>query len=540
MKTTVQRAKITRVAFVVGIALSFTSGTASANGRFPRAQRLVQSSDTADVLALYGTYGLLVTHDGGQSWNHICEAATGTYTGEDPLLEILPGTKIVARTETALVASQSSWCDFRSVFGNGTDAVADITRDPAQPNAIVALTGKYDMAAGFSSAVVQSTDAGMTWSTPTLVPAASLARGLSLDLAPSGSGRLYVTGLDSSGKGVIAVTDDHGAHFTAHPITGADSSAQPYLAAVSAKSQDTLYVRTDAYADVDGIDTANDSLIVSTDAGASWTTVITRHAKLFGFALSPDEKTLLAGYGDPQLSATSVDAADVGLYRADVATLLGDLAHGDSHFTKIFTSSVTCLRWTAQTLFACTLVDETGFEVGRAPDANFTVMTMSPFSPALLLKKVTPLPCGAGTSAYGCYSDPVYGFPFTCAAIGAACDASAPPPGTVTGVYTGGGAPTLRADAGLSSGAGGTIASGSGGVQSSLGGGVPATGGASSIGAVGGAAGAAVVPASPSGGPTASASCGCRAGGSGRSSGVFVAALALLACRARRAGRKRT
>ncbi|HEX3595669.1 MAG TPA: hypothetical protein VHU80_11215, partial [Polyangiaceae bacterium] len=147
-------------ALAVGSALLLVAAPANANGRFPRAQRLVQSSDTPDVLALYGTYGLLVTHDGGGSWSHICEAATGTYMGEDPLLEILPGTRLVARTETALVASQASWCDFRSIYGNGTDSVADITRDPSQPNAIVALTSNYAMATGFTSRIVQSTDAG--------------------------------------------------------------------------------------------------------------------------------------------------------------------------------------------------------------------------------------------------------------------------------------------------------------------------------------------------------------------------------------------
>src|SRR6266496_6620882 len=74
---------------------------ALANGRFPRAQRLVESATDPALLALYGTYGLIVSSDVGRSWSHVCEAATGTYTGEDPLLEILPNGKIIARTESA-------------------------------------------------------------------------------------------------------------------------------------------------------------------------------------------------------------------------------------------------------------------------------------------------------------------------------------------------------------------------------------------------------------------------------------------------------
>lgn len=475
----------------LGVTILFAATGAQANGRFPRAQRLVQSGDTAGVMALYGTYGLIVTQDGGKSWNHVCEAATGTYGGEDPLLEIMPGTRIVARTETALVASQESWCNFRSIFGNGKDSVSDITRDPAQPNAIVALTGNYDTNAGFTSRVTESADAGKTWSTPSELPAGGvLARGLSLDLAPSAANRLYVTGLDGMGKGVIAVSDDRGKQWSTHLITGADSSATPFLAAVGAKSKDLLFVRTDAYAEVDGIDTANDALIVSTDAGATWTTVLTRHAKLFGFALSPDEKTVLAGYGDPQISATTVDPVDAGLYRADLASLLADLAHGEDKFEKIFNSSITCLRWTSNGLFACTLVDETGFEVGRAADATFSASTAMPFSPLLLLNKVTPLPCGMGTSAYGCYTDPVNGFQGTCVSIGAACDASAPPPGTMSGIFMGpSGTGGSHADAGVA--------------HSGAGGATPGSGGASGMATsmpTGGASGG--VANSPSGGST--------------------------------------
>ncbi|HVW28118.1 MAG TPA: sialidase family protein [Polyangiaceae bacterium] len=519
---------------LVASAIVQVAPLASANGRFPRAQRLIQASDAPGVMALYGTYGLLVTQDGGSSWNHICEAATGTYMGEDPLLEILPGTKIVARTETALVASQSSWCDFRSIYGNDGDSVADITRDPAQPNTIVALVGNYDKTAGFTSRLVETTDAGKTWSTPTSVPPANIGQGSSLDLAPSGSGRLYVTGLDPMGKGSIVVSDDRGQHWTAHAIAGADSSASPYLAAISSKNQDTLFVRTDAYVDMDGIDTANDSLLVSTDAGATFTTVITRGAKLFGFALSPDETTLLVGYGDPQLSATNVVASDTGLYKADLAALLADLPHGEAHFTKIFSPSVTCLRWTAQGLFACTLAGDTGFEVGRAADASFTASTPTPFAPLLLLGEVTPLPCGQGTSAYGCYTDPVNGFPGVCGMIGASCDASAPPPGTMSGLFMG--ASGGSGAGGVTSAAGAPTASSAGGTAPASAGGSPAAGGAP--GGASGTPGSLPVAASPTGGKTGSSACGFRPARGPSSAAMVLAFLSLIAARVRRGKRR--
>jgi MYXO-CTERM domain-containing protein len=531
--------KLATLGISLGCAAALVTALASpafANGRFPRAQRLIQSTENANVIALYGTYGMIVTEDGGKTWHHLCEAATGTYNGEDPLLEILPGTRIVARTDGALVASQDNWCNFRSVFGNGTDAVDDITRDPAAPNGIVALVGSYDKTAGFSSRVISSTDSGRTWSSPLPLPSASIAQGLSLDLAPSAPDRLYATGLDAMGQGNIVVSDDRGQHFTAHTITAPNSGSAPYIAAISQKNKDVVFVRTDGFTDLDGIDTASDGLLVSTDAGVTWTTVLSRHAKLFGFALSPNETTLLAGFGDPQLSATTIDPMDAGLYEADVATLLADLAHGEAHFTKIFASSITCLRWTPQNLFACTLAGETGFEVGRAADASFTLATGNPFTPLLLLKDVTPLPCGEGTSAYGCFTDPVNGFPGACSALGASCSVTAPPPGTVSGVYTGSGAASAvggtTANLGGEPQSGGAVASGMGGAGPAPTGGAPALGAGGSF-AMGGAAGSLNV-SSPSGSATASSSCGCRTGPRAPSGGVVLAAVSLLASVVRR------
>jgi hypothetical protein len=530
----------TVAALGVAVSVLLGSASASANGRFPRAQRLVQSAERADIMALYGTYGLLVTQDGGKSWNHICEAATGTYTGEDPLLEIMPGTRIVARTETALVASTESWCNFRSVYGNGKDSISDITRDPTQPNTILALTGSYDMTAGFSSKLIESADAGKTWSPPVDIPPTSFARGLSLDVAPSEPNRIYATGLDAMGKGILVVSDDRGKHWSTHAIAGADASATPYLAVVSAKNKDLIFVRTDAYAEMDGIDTANDALLVSKDAGATWAMVLTRHAKLFGFALSPDEKTLLAGYGDPQISATTVDPVDAGLYRADLTALLGDLAHGEDKFEKIFNSSITCLRWSSAGLFACTLYTETGFEIGRAADASFAASAMMPFSPLLLLNKVTPLPCGQGTSAYGCYTDPVYGFPFTCAAIGASCDASAPPPGTMSGVFTGqsgAGGASSHPDAGVSRPAGGGGGStGMGGMVTTSPTGGTSSGGQATTGGAGSAGVAGAAGATPA--PARSSASGCQTGARGRVGSVgavlFLSAVGALRRRLKR------
>jgi len=439
------------------LAVTLVAPAALANGRFPRGQRLVESATDANLLALYGTYGLIVSRDAGHSWNHVCEAATGTYTGEDPLLEILPDGRIVARTVQALIRSGDSWCNWTSILSDPQNGVVDITRALTEPLSIDAILGSYTPGRGFSSEFVESTDGGTTWSNAKALPV--IARGLSLDVAPSSTKRIVVSGLDATGAGKLLLSDDGGGTWQANTIATTDSNSAPYLAAISKNDQNRLFVRTDGYHDINGVDTANDALLLSVDAGTTWTAVIQRNAKLFGFALSPDESTLLVGYGDPVVSAMYVAPADLGIYRADMATILSDLPNAPTHFEKIFGASVTCLRWTITGLFACTSQKALGFEVGRAPDATFALTDPNPFTPLLELPEVRPLPCSTGTNGYACFTDPDNGFASVCRTFQTSCDASPPPPG-MGGRDSGADAAPSGGTGGSTAGAGGTAKSG--------------------------------------------------------------------------------
>lgn len=490
--------------------MSFASATL-ANGRFPRGQRLIESATDKNLLALYGTYGLMVSSDAGKSWSHVCEAATGKYAGEDPLLEILPDGKIVARTDTALIRSAGSWCDWTSIrSSSGASAVQDITRTEANPLTILALVGSFVQGSGFSSQFIQSTDGGTTWSKEKALPL--VARGLSLDVAPSNAKRVVVSGLDSANGGRLLVSDDGGGTWLGRVITGTDSNSIPYLAAISKNDPSRIFVRTDSYQPINGIDTAQDALLVSVDGGTSWSTLIQRSAKLFGFALSPDESTLLVGYGDPIFSGTYVEPLDLGIYRADMAAVLSDLPNASAHFEKIFEASVTCLRWTTTGLFACTSQDEVGFEVGRAPDASFALADANPFTPLLRLPDVRPLPCSAGTNGYVCYTDPDNGFASVCRVFKTSCDASAPPPSDN---------PDSSAIPPSSGGVTGGFSGGSGGLPAGDGGGAPPQGGGRDRGGAGGGSAGSAAPAGES-------SCACRSASRRSSNAVGMLCVAAL------------
>src|SRR5688572_26928017 len=178
-----RRARSTAACALGALAVALVASTAAANGRFPRAQRLIQDQQNPDVMALYGTYGLLITRDAGASWRHVCEAATGAYAGEDSLLEIMADDRIVLRTDTGLARSDASFCGYDAVLGSATEALQDITRDSASPNGLLGLSTSLGDDGVFVSRLSSSTDGGGTFTPLGNVPPDVLELGLTLDVA---------------------------------------------------------------------------------------------------------------------------------------------------------------------------------------------------------------------------------------------------------------------------------------------------------------------------------------------------------------------
>jgi hypothetical protein len=449
---------------LLGLAVALVASTAAANGRFPRAQRLIQDQQNPDVMALYGTYGLLITRDAGASWRHVCEAATGTYVGEDSLLEIMDDQRIVLRTDTGLARSDASFCGYDAVLGSPTEALQDITRDSAGPNGLLALSTSLGDEGVFVSRLSSSIDGGGTFTPLGSVPPDVLELGLTLDVAANRPELIYLSGFDDQGRGKLARSTDRGQSFVGLPITGLGVAAPPYIAAVSALDPDRVFVRTDEFSraenDFEARETADDSLYFTPDGGQTWHLALNKRGKLYGFALSPDERWVLAGYGDPVLPAIFVEPGDLGLYRV----LMEDLvASPDAPpWERIYDRGVTCLRWTEHGLFACVAQDQSGFEMGRAIDASFSLADVAPFEGLLKLPEVRPLECPAESAAAACLSEAVTGWLATCNVLRAPCSLDASEddpaePGATSGPP--GDSTTPPSDSTSSSGTGGASSS---------------------------------------------------------------------------------
>lgn len=426
---------------LIALALWATAPSAHANGRFPRALRLQESSD-AQQFAVYGTYGLLLSDDAGQNWRYVCESATGIFNGESAVLEPLPDGQWLLGTDLDLKRSEAGGCDWLTALQPDPQSQAvDATRSKSEDGVLYALQNVRPNV-GRSIGVWRSADAAQHFELFAELPATQIERGLTLDVAPSDADRLYVSGIDPRGRGVVTRLDaGTDAQTFLIPLTSA--AAAPYIAAVHPTDPDKLFVRTDELVLLDNTLTANDRLWYSNDGGHSWVMAFERHGKLLGFALSPDGDTVLLGYGDPVLFSYAVQEDELGIYRLSLADLDAAANSGAVHASdagvaadagapaagslanlpadRISSQSVTCLSWTESALYACFTQEQTGFEVGRTTTDAAKQDSILIFCPMLDLTRILPLQCDADSTA-GICEDDISGWPSICTTLGADCD----------------------------------------------------------------------------------------------------------------------
>ena len=405
---------------IVAVAVvSFCAASpALANGRFPNAQQLRELDPQTLVVA--GTYGMLVTTNGGRDFAYQCEAEifgkpTGTYT-VDPLLEVASDGAIFSGSLHALRISRDLSCAFEaepslpnnwSFFelerpeGAESGQIVDVCRRGGGADApVLALARMLDDAATTTEfRLYQANARGVFEVVGAPIPVALMDFGLTLDVAPSDPERIYVSGtLDNDP--VLLASDDGGRSFRSSPIVVGDPDfvLGAYLAAVSPNDPERLYLRVARRVQTKGgLYQRDDSLAVSSDGGRSVSEVLRAQANLLGFALSLDGTVVLAGYGDPRVDETLSSPAVVGIYRGDADALA---------FEHVVTDiDVSCLRFTESGLYACALErDPLGVDPAFLDDFHLgiyrgagTPTSAADFTPLLKLKDVRgPAPWNDG------------------------------------------------------------------------------------------------------------------------------------------------
>lgn len=368
------------------------SPPARANGRFPRADQLVQVPGRPEALWLRATFGLLFSSNAGQSWDWVCERAIGFTGQEDPALGVLPDGTVFAGIGAGLSSSRDGGCSwafddlpdvggaapraFDAASDGGRLPITDLSVRATATGSAVALAWEAQPVTastpGYRSRFFATSDGGLTWSRhgEGLDPS---VLGLTLDVAPADPRRLYASGIRPGAQRTASlfVSSDDGASWTERPVPfDARNEQGLYIAAVDPDQPELVYLRTSG--------ATQSRLLVTRDAGLTFEEPFAG-GPMLGFALSPDGATVYLGGPDDGLWAGARDTL-VFERRSDVP--------------------VQCLLRTADALYACSSDAAGGFTVGASVDDGYT------FEPRLFLSSVRgPLTCDPTSPTALCESE---------------------------------------------------------------------------------------------------------------------------------------
>jgi hypothetical protein len=282
-------------------AVALSSSTAAGNGRFPSTVNVRFHPTDPDFFLVPATFGLLITKDGGASFQWVCELAIG-YTGTyDPDYAIDAEGNIYATTFNGLVVSRDEGCSWDPVGPplDGDKFISQIERGP--DDRIWAVTSS-----GGDNNMVYVSDDGRTFHG--VLGQSDYPRPkeidptwwLSVATTPADVKRVYVTAYypDSPARAILrrkTTADD--TVWDDLPLDDIDfGEANPffYLVGVSPTNPDVLFGRAVAV-----IPPLGDALYRSIDGGEHWTKVLEFQQTMTAFTFRSDGQTVIAGSQRP-------------------------------------------------------------------------------------------------------------------------------------------------------------------------------------------------------------------------------------------------
>ncbi len=315
---------------------------ARANGRFPAAQHVVVGpGGGSDVVALRTTFGLLLSRDGGQRFQWICEDALfypdalASALIIDPPIEVDAMGRVVFG-HPAGVRTLTTGCDIAQRDGTDDRNVVDLAANPA---GTVVFAAQYD-ARREESTLLRATAPALAF-VPT-GPALARTEVFTLDVAPSDPQRLYLSGVAVGARSPPAALRAMVARRGRRPQRASRSATRPSSVGRPRADPDTVFVRIN-----EGFGSA---LLRSRDGAATFRVVARSTDPMTGFALSPDGRTVWYG------------SVNGGLHRSD---------DGGDSFVPVNALPVLALRAHGDSLWVCSDWQR-DFALGRSRDRGAT------------------------------------------------------------------------------------------------------------------------------------------------------------------------
>lgn len=269
---------------------------ALANGRFPATVNVHFQPGDPDTVLVPATFGLLISHDGGDSFRWVCEVAIGYSSVYDPAYSISAAGHIYATSFEGLRVSRDGGCSFESIGEPLTSERFTYDVEVGPDGRVWAATATGGQA---NDVYVASGDDEDFVSTELLTDATWW---MSLATAPTDANRIYVTGYvpqteDAEPVGLLRRSVNGGESWEVLPVDDFDfGEADPMirLLGVSPVDADVLFARAVGVNPVQG-----DALYRSADGGQNWTKVLDFADAIGAFTFRADGQTVIAGTAYP-------------------------------------------------------------------------------------------------------------------------------------------------------------------------------------------------------------------------------------------------
>lgn len=259
-------------------ALLLAPTLARGNGRPPFTNGVYFRPGDTQSIYVRSSFGLLISHDDGCTFDWLCEENIGYGGVFDPQYAIASDGTIFATTYTGLRVSRDGGCSFQTATDQlpmGDPGRLDLWIDALD----ISATGEVWIGSGDSAqpnGVYVSTDNGVTFTKRGTFDPSILWNGIKA--APSRAQRLYLTGrtLGASGgpaaTAYLEISDDDGQTWTASPLAGVSYGGMPELrvVAVDPANADVVYVASELGANPPN----GDLLYRSSDGGMTLTKVL--------------------------------------------------------------------------------------------------------------------------------------------------------------------------------------------------------------------------------------------------------------------------
>ena len=276
-----------RIAFVGLVVLSLATN-AVANGRDPYTSTINFQRGNDQHIVAGMTFGAVVSKDGGASWQWMCERAIG-YGGQYDPDYVYSSTGAVFATTFDGLKVMRDGCSFNST----PPGMTFVSKVEGGPDGAIYFSAA-DMA---DSKIYKSTDDGMTFPT-SANPGQPGDWWSSLAVAPSNAQRIYLTGyrLDGTNPKVFLLytSTNGGTSYTAMTMSGittVSANSTIEVVGISPTSDQTLYVKVTFENGSSG-----DSIYRSTNAGQSWTKILSKNSNFgLSFLVRKDGTTCVAG-----------------------------------------------------------------------------------------------------------------------------------------------------------------------------------------------------------------------------------------------------